>query len=124
MDELHKRATARKAEIVIPKRSRGRQSVAARLACQAGRRALLPKRGNPGEGGNSPPHDVAMTAPSSVVSAAISVVLVAEPMHDRAWWIEESARAGTGWAGVIDAALNIMVAAGITEQLAARTSGP
>ena len=32
MDDVHDRAPARKAEIVIPKRSRGRQSVAAQLA--------------------------------------------------------------------------------------------
>ena len=34
MDDVHNRAPARKAEIVIPKRSRGRQSVAAQLAYQ------------------------------------------------------------------------------------------
>ncbi len=34
MDDVHDRAPARKAEIVIPKRSRGRQSVAAQLAYQ------------------------------------------------------------------------------------------
>jgi hypothetical protein len=34
MDDVHDRAPARKAEIVIPKRNRGRQSVAAQLAYQ------------------------------------------------------------------------------------------
>jgi hypothetical protein len=31
------------------------------------------------------------------------------------WWTEESARVGTGWPAVIDAALEIMVAGGILE---------
>ena len=34
MEDVRDRAPARKAEIVIPKRSRGRQSVAAQLAYQ------------------------------------------------------------------------------------------
>ena len=54
-----------------------------------------------------------MTAPSTAVSAAIPLAIVAEPIHDRAWWTEESARVGTGWPAVIDAALEIMVAAGV-----------
>jgi hypothetical protein len=51
-----------------------------------------------------------MTATSTAVSAAIPLAIVAEPIHDRAWWTEESARVGTGWPAVIDAALEIMVA--------------
>ena len=56
-----------------------------------------------------------MTAPSTAVSAAIPLAIVAEPIHDRAWWTEESARVGTGWPVIIDAALEIMVAGGIVE---------
>jgi hypothetical protein len=56
-----------------------------------------------------------MTAPSTAVSAAIPLAIVAGPIHDRAWWTEESARVGTGWPAVIDAALEIMVAGGILE---------
>jgi hypothetical protein len=54
-----------------------------------------------------------MTATSTAVSAAIPLAIVAEPIHDRAWWTEESARVGTGWPAVIDAALEIIVAAGV-----------
>ena len=54
-----------------------------------------------------------MTAASTAVSAAIPLAIVAEPIHDRAWWTEESARVGTGWPAIIDAALEIMVAAGV-----------
>jgi len=56
-----------------------------------------------------------MTAASTAVSAAIPLAIVAEPIHDRAWWTEESARVGTGCPAVIDAALEIMVAGGILE---------
>jgi hypothetical protein len=41
-----------------------------------------------------------MTAPSTAVSAAIPLAIVVEPTHDRAWWIEESARVGIGWLAV------------------------
>ena len=54
-----------------------------------------------------------MTAASPAVSAAIPVAIVAEPIHDRTGWTEESARVRTGWPAVIDAALEIMVAAGV-----------
>ena len=56
-----------------------------------------------------------MTAPSTAVSAAIPFAIVAEPIHDRAWWTEESARVGAGWPAVVDAALEMMVAGGILE---------
>jgi hypothetical protein len=49
-----------------------------------------------------------MTSASTAVSAAIPLAIVAEPIHDRAWWTEESARVGTGWPAVIDAALEMM----------------
>ena len=61
-DELHKRATARKAEIVIPKRSRGRQSVTAQLAYQ-----------------ESPPLGGAMTAATNVITTAASIAVVSAP---------------------------------------------
>jgi hypothetical protein len=57
-----------------------------------------------------------MTAASTAVSAAIPLAIVAEPIHDRAWWTKESARVGTGWPAVVDAALEMMVASGILER--------
>ena len=59
-----------------------------------------------------------MTAPST----AIPLAIVAEPIHDSAWWIEASARVGTDWPAVIDAALNMLVAAGTIELPAAETT--
>ena len=57
-----------------------------------------------------------MTAPSTAVSAAIPLAIVAEPIHDRAWWTEECARVGTDWLAVVDAALEMMVDGGILER--------
>jgi hypothetical protein len=112
MEDVRDRAPTRKAEIVIPKRSRGRQPVAAQLAYQEQVeefcRRIEEIRARPPLGG-------AMIAPSTTVSAAIPLTIVAEPIHDRAWWTEESARVGTGWPAVVDAALEMMVAGGILE---------
>jgi hypothetical protein len=55
-------------------------------------------------------HDRA-DARNSEVTPTFTVVSTAA--HDRAWWTEESARGGTGWPAIIDAALEIMVAAGV-----------
>jgi hypothetical protein len=57
-----------------------------------------------------------MTAASTAVSAAIPLAIASEPIHDRAWWTEESAGVGTGWPAVVDAALEMMVAGGILER--------
>jgi hypothetical protein len=36
--------------------------------------------------------------------------------YDRAWWAEEAASAGTHWSGVVEAAVKMMVAAGIVAE--------
>jgi hypothetical protein len=116
MDDVHNCAIARKAGIEIPKRSRGRQSVAARLAYQERRGGPPPDRGNPGKGGNSPPLGGAMTAPSTAVSAAIPLAIVAEPIHDPAWWTEESARVGSDWGGIIATHIGALAELGLIER--------
>jgi hypothetical protein len=50
---------------------------------------------------------VAPAAPFAVVSTAV---------HDRECWTEEAVRAGTDWSGLVAAALEMMIAAGIIEQ--------
>ena len=116
MDDVHNCATARKAGIKIPQRSRGRQSVAAQIAYQERREGPPPDRGNPGKGGNSPPLGGAMTAPSTAVSAAIPFAIVAEPIHDRAWWTEESARVGSDWGGIIATHIGALAELGLIER--------
>jgi hypothetical protein len=37
-------------------------------------------------------------------------------VHDREWWAEEAVHAGTDWYGVVTAALEMLVTAGIIEQ--------
>jgi hypothetical protein len=51
--------------------------------------------------------NVAPAAPFAVVSTAV---------HDREWWAEEAVRAGTDRSGLVAAALEMMIAAGIIEQ--------
>ena len=46
-------------------------------------------------------------APAAIVSTAV---------HDREWWAEEAVRAGTDRSGLVAAALEMMIAAGIIEQ--------
>jgi hypothetical protein len=41
--------------------------------------------------------------------------IAAEPIHDRAWWAEESVRLGTDWLSLVVTAFEMMVAAGIIE---------
>jgi len=51
-------------------------------------------------------------APAAVVSTAV---------HDREWWAEEAVHAGTDRSGVVAAALEMMIAAGIIGQPAVET---
>jgi hypothetical protein len=50
--------------------------------------------------------NVAPAAPFAVVSTAV---------HDREWWAEEAVRAGTDRSGLVAAAVEMMVAAGMVE---------
>src|SRR5262245_17091249 len=54
-------------------------------------------------------------ARNNEVAPAFTVVSTAA--HDRAWWVGEAASARTDWSGVVETALERMVAAGIIEQL-------
>ena len=56
---------------------------------------------------------VAAASPA-VAHAPLAVVSTVLP--DREWWTEEAVRAGTDWSGVVGAALEMMIAAGIIEQ--------
>jgi hypothetical protein len=55
-----------------------------------------------------------MSAPASATAAPLAIVSTAA--HDRAWWTAAAARTRTSWAGVVDAALEMMVAGGIIER--------
>jgi hypothetical protein len=57
-------------------------------------------------------HDRA-EARNSEVTPTFTVVSTAA--HERAWWAEEAACAGTDWPSVVGAALELLVAAGIIE---------
>jgi hypothetical protein len=60
-----------------------------------------------------------MGAAMSVASAAITTaapLVVSTPAHDDAWWVAEAVRTGTDWSGVVDAALEMLVAGGILER--------
>ena len=57
-----------------------------------------------------------MTAASTAVSAAIPLAIVAEPIHDRAWWTEESARVRSDWGGIIATHIGVLAALGLIER--------
>jgi hypothetical protein len=61
-----------------------------------------------------------VAASNTVVTAAL-LAGVSAAVHNREWWAEEAVRAGTDRSGVVAAALEMMVAAGIIEQPAAET---
>lgn len=63
-----------------------------------------------------------VAAASPTVAPAAPFAVVSTAVRDREWWAEEAARAGTDWSGVIAAALEMMVAAGIMEQPVAQTT--
>src|SRR5262245_59625490 len=54
-------------------------------------------------------------APCTVAPAA-SLAVVSTAVHDCEWWTAEAVRTGTDWSGVVGAALEMMIAAGIIEQ--------
>ena len=56
-----------------------------------------------------------MTVASTAITTAIPLAIVGAPIHARAWWAAESARVGTDWPAVIDAAFEMMAAGGILE---------
>ena len=57
-----------------------------------------------------------MTAASTSITAVAPLAVVSTAAHDGVWWAEEAAGAGADWSGVVAAALEMMVAAGIIEQ--------
>jgi chitodextrinase len=89
MEDVRDRAPACKAEIVIPKGSRGRQSGAAQLACQG---------------------------VSSAITIAAPLAVVGTPTHDRAWWTEEAGRVGSDWRGIVESHLAVLAQLGLIER--------
>jgi hypothetical protein len=57
-------------------------------------------------------------------SVPASSLTVAPAAHDRAWWTKEAVRTGTDWSGLVAAALERMIAAGIIEQPEPETITP
>ena len=57
-----------------------------------------------------------MTAASTSITAVAPLAVVSTAAHDGVWWAEEAAGAGADWSGVVAAALEMMIAAGIIEQ--------
>jgi hypothetical protein len=57
-----------------------------------------------------------VAAASPTVAPAAPLAAVRTAVHDREWWAEEAARAGTDWSGLVAAALEMMIVAGIIEQ--------
>jgi hypothetical protein len=57
-----------------------------------------------------------MNAPASTITTAASLAVASTAAHDREWWGEEAVRTGTDRSGLVAAALEMMVAAGIIEQ--------
>jgi hypothetical protein len=48
--------------------------------------------------------------------ATPTFTVLSTPANDRSWWADEALRAGTDWSGVIEAALEMIVVAGIVER--------
>ena len=57
-----------------------------------------------------------MTAASTSITAVAPLAVVSTAANDGVWWAEEAAGAGADWSGVVAAALEMMIAAGIIEQ--------
>ena len=55
-----------------------------------------------------------MTAASTSITAVVPLAVVSTAAHDGVWWAEEAA--GADWSGLVAAALEMMIAAGIIEQ--------
>jgi hypothetical protein len=65
-----------------------------------------------------------VAAASPTVAPAAPFAVVSTAVHDREWWAEEAARAGTDRSSLVAAALEMMVAAGIIEEPAAQAMTP
>jgi hypothetical protein len=52
----------------------------------------------------------------ATITPAAPFAVVSTAVHDREWWTEEAVRAGTDRSGLVAAAVEMMVAAGIIEQ--------
>ena len=65
-----------------------------------------------------------VAAASPTVTPAAPFAVVSAAVHDREWWAEETVRAGTDRSGLVAAALEMMVAAGIIEEPAAQAMTP
>ena len=63
-------------------------------------------------------------AAASPIAPAAPLAAVTTGVHDREWWAEEAARAGTDWSGLVAAALEMMIVAGIIEQPEPKTMNP
>src|SRR6516162_7023766 len=57
-----------------------------------------------------------VAAASPTVAPAAPFAAVSTAVHDREWWAEEAVRADTDRSGLVAAALEMMIAAGIIEQ--------
>src|SRR5262245_28831698 len=58
------------------------------------------------------------------VAPAAPFVVVSTAVHDREWWAEEAVRASTDRSGLVAAAVEMMVAAGMVEQPKPETITP
>jgi len=65
-----------------------------------------------------------VAAASPTVAPAAPFAVVSTAVHDREWWAEEAARAGTDRSSLVAAALEMMVAAGIIQEPAAQAMTP
>ena len=65
-----------------------------------------------------------VAAASPAVAPAAPLAVVSTPVHDRESWAVEAVRAGTDWSGLVAAALEMTVAAGIIEEPAAQAMTP
>src|SRR5262245_31177633 len=61
---------------------------------------------------------------SVTVSSASPLAGVSTAAHNREWWRGASVRTGTDWSGVVAAALELIAAAAIVEQLHPETITP
>ena len=59
---------------------------------------------------------LSVAAASPTVAPAAPLAVVSTAVHDREWWLAEAVRTGTDWSGVVGAALEMMIAAGIIRQ--------
>ena len=50
-----------------------------------------------------------VAAASPTVAPAAPFAVVSTAVHGREWWAEEAVRAGTGWSGLVAAALEMMI---------------